>query len=91
MKQLEAAMNAHNGTNAIDEPVIDHKAWENLNFPRRVFYVITAPFSYVLSFMIPNCKKPEYEKYYMVTFLLSGGFIAAFSYILVWMMAIIGE
>ncbi|XP_003743736.1 probable sodium/potassium/calcium exchanger CG1090 [Galendromus occidentalis] len=90
VKQLEAAMNAHNGGNNLDEPMIDPKAWENLNVPRKIFLVITKPFSFVLSFLIPNCKKPEYEKYYMVTFLLSGGFIAAFSYILVWMMAIIG-
>ncbi|OQR71098.1 sodium/potassium/calcium exchanger 4-like, partial [Tropilaelaps mercedesae] len=93
LKHLEAAMNAQNGgANAenIDEPMIDHKAWENLNVPRRIFYVVTKPFSFVLSYLIPNCKKPGYEKYYLVTFVLSGGFIAAFSYVLVWMMAIIG-
>ncbi|XP_022689353.1 probable sodium/potassium/calcium exchanger CG1090 isoform X2 [Varroa jacobsoni] len=95
LKQFEATMNAQNGGAGsaelvIDEPVIDPKAWENLNIPRKIFYVVTKPFSYVLSFLIPNCKKPGYEKYYLVTFILSGGFIAAFSYILVWMMAIIG-
>ena len=71
--------------------MMDEKVRESTTTLKRMFAVVTAPIAYVLSFVIPNCKEPEYEKYYLVTFLLSGASIAAFSYVLVWMMAVIGE
>ncbi|POI27516.1 hypothetical protein CIB84_008734, partial [Bambusicola thoracicus] len=39
---------------------------------------------------VPNCNKPHLEKWFMVTFASSTLWIAAFSYMMVWMVTIIG-
>ncbi|XP_059561423.1 sodium/potassium/calcium exchanger 3 isoform X1 [Myotis daubentonii] len=55
-----------------------------------VKWVFTWPLSFVLYFTVPNCNKPRWEKWFMVTFASSTLWIAAFSYIMVWMVTIIG-
>ncbi|KAF4802646.1 Sodium/potassium/calcium exchanger 3 [Turdus rufiventris] len=53
-------------------------------------WVLTWPLSFVLYFTVPNCNKPHLEKWFMVTFASSTLWIAAFSYMMVWMVTIIG-
>ncbi|NXK67655.1 NCKX3 protein, partial [Sylvietta virens] len=53
-------------------------------------WVFTWPLSFVLYFTVPNCNKPHLEKWFMVTFASSTLWIAAFSYMMVWMVTIIG-
>lgn len=48
-------------------------------------WVLTWPLSFVLYFTVPNCNKPHLEKWFMVTFASSTLWIAAFSYMMVWM------
>ncbi|CAK7319556.1 Sodium/potassium/calcium exchanger 3 [Vulpes lagopus] len=55
-----------------------------------VKWVFTWPLSFVLYFTVPNCNKPRWEKWFMVTFASSTLWIAAFSYMMVWMVTIIG-
>ncbi|XP_008585463.1 PREDICTED: sodium/potassium/calcium exchanger 3 [Galeopterus variegatus] len=55
-----------------------------------VKWVFTWPLSLVLYFTVPNCNKPRWEKWFMVTFASSTLWIAAFSYMMVWMVTIIG-
>ncbi|XP_051000888.1 sodium/potassium/calcium exchanger 3 [Acomys russatus] len=55
-----------------------------------VKWAFTWPLSFVLYFTVPNCSKPHWEKWFMVTFASSTLWIAAFSYMMVWMVTIIG-
>ncbi|XP_037541496.1 sodium/potassium/calcium exchanger 4 [Nematolebias whitei] len=56
----------------------------------KVKWLISWPLLLLLYFTVPNCAKPRWEKYFMVSFLLSTVWIAVFSYLMVWMVTIIG-
>ncbi|XP_075893845.1 sodium/potassium/calcium exchanger 4 isoform X2 [Nelusetta ayraudi] len=53
-------------------------------------WLISWPLLLLLFFTVPNCAKPRWEKYFMLSFLLSTLWIAIFSYFMVWMVTIIG-
>ncbi|XP_029902948.1 sodium/potassium/calcium exchanger 4 isoform X2 [Myripristis murdjan] len=53
-------------------------------------WLISWPLLLILYFTIPNCGKPRWEKYFMLSFILSTVWIAVFSYLMVWMVTIIG-
>nr|XP_056718222.1 sodium/potassium/calcium exchanger 3 [Euleptes europaea] len=53
-------------------------------------WLFTWPLSLLLYFTVPNCNKPCWEKWFLVTFAASTLWIAAFSYVMVWMVTIIG-
>ncbi|XP_053107000.1 sodium/potassium/calcium exchanger 3 isoform X2 [Hemicordylus capensis] len=53
-------------------------------------WLFTWPLSLLLYFTVPNCNKPRWEKWFLVTFASSTLWIAGFSYIMVWMVTIIG-
>ncbi|XP_077993908.1 sodium/potassium/calcium exchanger 4-like [Glandiceps talaboti] len=48
------------------------------------------PTSVLLFFTIPDCRKARWERWYMVTFFVCMCWIAIFSYIMVWMVSLIG-
>ncbi|XP_063056298.1 sodium/potassium/calcium exchanger 3-like [Engraulis encrasicolus] len=48
------------------------------------------PLCLLLFFTIPNCAKAGWERWFMVTFVTSTLWIAGFSYIMVWMVTVIG-
>ncbi|XP_031747325.1 sodium/potassium/calcium exchanger 4 isoform X2 [Xenopus tropicalis] len=48
------------------------------------------PLICILYFTIPNCSKPRWENFFMLTFITSTLWIAIFSYIMVWMVTVIG-
>ncbi|XP_060118684.1 sodium/potassium/calcium exchanger 4 isoform X2 [Heteronotia binoei] len=56
----------------------------------KVKWVLTWPLIVLLFFTIPNCSKPRWEKCFMLTFILSTFWIALFSYVMVWLVTIIG-
>ncbi|XP_021535321.1 sodium/potassium/calcium exchanger 4 isoform X2 [Neomonachus schauinslandi] len=53
-------------------------------------WVFTWPLIFLLCITIPNCSKPRWEKYFMVTFITATLWIAVFSYLMVWLVTIIG-
>lgn len=53
----------------------------------KVKWLISWPLLLLLFFTVPNCAKPRWEKYFMVSFLLSTVWIAVFSYLMVWMVS----
>eukprot|EP00794_Sanderia_malayensis_P017842 gene17842-19623_t len=55
-----------------------------------VYWYISLPLIALLHFTIPDCKTARWEKWFMATFLMSVIWIAMFSYILVWMVTVIG-
>ncbi|XP_042602855.1 sodium/potassium/calcium exchanger 4 [Cyprinus carpio] len=56
----------------------------------RIKWLISWPLLLILYFTIPNCAKSRWEKYFMLSFILSTVWIAVFSYFMVWMVTIIG-
>ncbi|NWW74490.1 NCKX4 protein, partial [Climacteris rufus] len=56
----------------------------------KVKWVLTWPLIFVLFATVPNCSKPRWEKFFMLTFILSTLWIALFSYFMVWMVTVIG-
>ncbi|KAM9703962.1 sodium/potassium/calcium exchanger 4 isoform 3-T3 [Menidia menidia] len=53
-------------------------------------WLLSWPLLLLLYLTVPNCAKPRWEKYFMVSFFLSTVWIAVFSYFMVWMVTIIG-
>uniref|UniRef100_A0A3P8SLU5 Solute carrier family 24 member 4 n=1 Tax=Amphiprion percula TaxID=161767 RepID=A0A3P8SLU5_AMPPE len=56
----------------------------------KVKWLLSWPLLLLLYLTVPNCAKPRWEKYFMVSFILSTVWIAVFSYLMVWMVTIIG-
>lgn len=53
-------------------------------------WFISWPLLFLMFITIPNCNNPKFEKFFIVTFVMSTVWIAAFSYIMVWMVCMIG-
>ncbi|XP_006638818.2 sodium/potassium/calcium exchanger 3 [Lepisosteus oculatus] len=56
----------------------------------RLKWLIAWPLCLLLYFTVPNCGNPRWEKWFMVTFITSTMWIACFSYVMVWMVTVIG-
>lgn len=50
-------------------------------------WVFTWPLIFLLCVTIPNCSKPRWEKFFMVTFITATLWIAVFSYLMVWLVS----
>ncbi|KAH0620416.1 hypothetical protein JD844_020840 [Phrynosoma platyrhinos] len=53
-------------------------------------WILTWPLIFLLFFTVPDCSKPRWENFFMLTFLLSTLWIAFFSYFMVWLVTVIG-
>ncbi|XP_013875617.1 sodium/potassium/calcium exchanger 3 [Austrofundulus limnaeus] len=53
-------------------------------------WLLAWPLCLLLYFTIPNCSKPRWENCFMISFISSTLWIAFFSYIMVWMVTVIG-
>uniref|UniRef100_A0A3B3XA28 Sodium/calcium exchanger membrane region domain-containing protein n=1 Tax=Poecilia mexicana TaxID=48701 RepID=A0A3B3XA28_9TELE len=53
-------------------------------------WLLAWPLCLVLFFTVPNCSKPRWENWFMLSFIFSTLWIASFSYIMVWMVTVIG-
>uniref|UniRef100_A0A7M4FW85 Solute carrier family 24 member 4 n=2 Tax=Crocodylus porosus TaxID=8502 RepID=A0A7M4FW85_CROPO len=56
----------------------------------KIKWILTWPLIFLLFCTIPNCSKPRWENFFMLTFILSTLWIALFSYFMVWMVTVIG-
>ncbi|XP_076830838.1 sodium/potassium/calcium exchanger 3 [Brachyhypopomus gauderio] len=53
-------------------------------------WMLAWPLSLLLFFTVPNCAAPRWERWFMVTFITSTLWIAGFSYVMVWMVTVVG-
>lgn len=53
-------------------------------------WIVALPIIVLFYFTIPDCRKARWKRFYILTFLLTVLWIAGLSYILVWMVSIIG-
>ncbi|XP_029030961.1 sodium/potassium/calcium exchanger 3-like isoform X2 [Betta splendens] len=53
-------------------------------------WLLAWPLCLLLYFTVPNCTTPRWENWFMLSFVFSTLWIAAFSYVMVWMVTVIG-
>ncbi|XP_033963730.1 sodium/potassium/calcium exchanger 5 [Pseudochaenichthys georgianus] len=58
---------------------------------KRIFWVLSLPLITLLFLTIPDCRRRFWKGWFMITFLMSAVWISGFTYILVWMVTIVGE
>nr|XP_057918756.1 sodium/potassium/calcium exchanger 3-like isoform X1 [Doryrhamphus excisus] len=57
----------------------------------RVKWLLSWPISFLLHCTVPDCTLPQWEHWYLLTFLTATLWIALFSYLMVWMVTIISS
>ncbi|XP_077568719.1 sodium/potassium/calcium exchanger 5 [Stigmatopora nigra] len=70
----------HKGVFAVPE-----KDW------KRILWVLSLPIIVLLFLTIPDCRKRFWKQWYIITFFMSAVWISGFTYILVWMVTVVGE
>ena len=65
-------------------PPSDQKSVEKIKF------FLFWPITFILFITIPNSKKKTWAKFYLLTFIMSLVWLSLFSYLMVWMITIIG-
>ncbi|KAJ7991123.1 hypothetical protein DPEC_G00293990 [Dallia pectoralis] len=81
-----------------EDKIAEEEEVESLNSPFTIpggcmeisKWLISWPILLLLYFTIPNCAKPRWERFFMLSFFLSTVWIAVFSYVMVWMVTVIG-
>ncbi|XP_048418727.1 sodium/potassium/calcium exchanger 5 isoform X1 [Stegostoma tigrinum] len=58
---------------------------------KRIMWVLSLPIAALLSITTPDCRRHHWRKWFMLTFFLSAVWISGFTYVLVWMVSIVGE
>ncbi|CAG0915748.1 unnamed protein product [Notodromas monacha] len=76
-------------TGSKDGSAIEESAEERSAFSK-VMHVLMTPVRIAFKYTIPDCSSEEWKRWYIVTFLMSITWIALISYVMVWMLAVIG-
>ncbi|XP_038216724.1 sodium/potassium/calcium exchanger 3 isoform X2 [Zerene cesonia] len=88
----EVNQNVDTNKEALDEN--EHSLWKwpsgrsNLT---KATWIITWPIHLVFLFTIPDCEKPRFKNWFPLTFLMCIVWIGSLSYIVAWMITIIGD
>lgn len=59
-------------------------------FFSKIVWIFTLPSIILFYLTIPDCRKKDWRKFYLVTFTVSAFWMGALSYILVWMVSVVG-
>ena len=84
-----------NPSGAADEvKIVDQSDESPFSMPQgfvaRVLWILALPVACLFYVTIPDCRRDKWEKWYLVSFVVSVVWIALLSYVLVWMVAIMG-
>ncbi|XP_041838509.1 sodium/potassium/calcium exchanger 5 [Melanotaenia boesemani] len=58
---------------------------------KRILWVLSLPIITLLFITIPDCRRRFWKHWFMITFFMSAVWISAFTYVLVWMVTVVGE
>lgn len=58
---------------------------------RRILWVLSLPIITLLFLTIPDCRRRFWKQWFMVTFIMSAVWISGFTYLLVWMVTVVGR
>ncbi|KAM6972906.1 sodium/potassium/calcium exchanger 4a [Aplochiton taeniatus] len=59
-------------------------------FMERAKWLLSWPIIFLLYLTVPDCSQLRWEKYFLLSFLMATFWIAVFSYIMVWMVTVVG-
>ncbi|XP_050396242.1 sodium/potassium/calcium exchanger 5 isoform X3 [Patella vulgata] len=57
---------------------------------KKIMWVVSLPLCTVLYMTTPDCRKQRWKKWFLVTFIMSLVWLSAFSFVMVWMITVIG-
>jgi len=57
---------------------------------KRVIWVISWPLIAVMFVTVPDCRQERWRRWFVVTFITSIAWIGVYSYLMVWMIAVVG-
>lgn len=60
-------------------------------FVRQILWIVTWPIYFIFFLTIPDCEKPRYKKLFPLTFMMCIVWIGSLSYLVAWMITIIGH
>ncbi|XP_054272982.1 sodium/potassium/calcium exchanger 4 isoform X2 [Macrosteles quadrilineatus] len=81
----------------VDSPPTETGAWSILSFPygkswlRKVSWVLVLPIHAVFLVTIPDCEHPRFKKWFPITFLMCIIWIGGLSYVVAWMITVVGD
>ncbi|XP_067827260.1 sodium/potassium/calcium exchanger 5 [Heptranchias perlo] len=58
---------------------------------KRIMWVLSLPITALLFITTPDCRRRQWRKWFMLTFFMCAVWISGFTYVLVWMVIIVGE
>ncbi|MBN3296340.1 NCKX5 protein, partial [Amia calva] len=58
---------------------------------KRILWVLSLPLTTLLFLTTPDCRRRFWKRWFMLTFFMSAVWISAFTYVLVWMVTVVGE
>lgn len=61
------------------------------SFVRQVLWIVTWPIYFIFFLTIPDCEKPRFKKLFPLTFTMCIVWIGSLSYLVAWMITIIGH
>ena len=86
--------NRFSGSGVQEIQVIHQNDDSSFSFPQKVvswtLWIIALPVTCLFYVTIPDCRKDRWQKWYLVSLFVSLMWIAVLSYVLVWMVAVIG-
>lgn len=75
-------------TNSVEEPESVF-AWPHVWY-KKIIWTFSLPLKILFFISMPDCRKQRLRKYFIITFIISLGWLTALSYLMVWMITIIG-
>uniref|UniRef100_UPI00398EE5E0 sodium/potassium/calcium exchanger 5 n=1 Tax=Pristiophorus japonicus TaxID=55135 RepID=UPI00398EE5E0 len=58
---------------------------------KRIIWVLSLPITALLFLTTPDCRRHQWRKWFVLTFFMCAVWISGFTYVLVWMVTIVGE
>ena len=95
-KEEDSEFNEQNQDNTMETSESHHSDEEGNRFrvPKgffaKIVWIFTLPAIVLFYVTIPDCRKKEWRKFYLITFTISTFWMGGLSYILVWMVSILG-
>ncbi|CAH2034275.1 unnamed protein product, partial [Iphiclides podalirius] len=77
-----------------DKDGYEHSLWKwpsGRSHLTKITWIITWPIHLVFMFTIPDCEKPRFKSWFPLTFIMCIVWIGSLSYIVAWMITIIGD
>ncbi|CAL1542858.1 unnamed protein product [Lymnaea stagnalis] len=88
---LDSSSSADDVATEIHKIVPEESIWHVPSGPwSRLLWAVSLPLSILMYVTVPDCRKENLRKWFLVTFIMSLVWLSVFSFLMVWMITIIG-